>query len=164
MQAEGNTDDDAQFLHDNLEQVDDYTGVYSDFIGYTWCDYNGTLLLLDSCSTVNLIANKELLHGIHKANTTMCICCTARVATTNLQGWLGDFPELVWYIPQGVANILSFYIVQKYYCIQCDTHKYKTFLVSKTDGTGITFEPIGKGLYAMTNPSTGLAFFGVSTA
>ena len=67
-------DDDAQFLHDNLEQVDDYTGVYSHFIGYTY-DHSGTSLLLDSCSTVNLIANKDLLHGIHKAKTTMQICC-----------------------------------------------------------------------------------------
>ena len=31
--------------------------------------------------------------------------------------WLDDFPELVWYIPQGVANILLFFIVQKYYRI-----------------------------------------------
>ena len=109
-------DNDAQFLHDNLEQVDDYTGVYSDFIGYTY-DYGGTSLLLDSCLTVNLIANKDLLHGIHKANTMMRICCTTGVATTNLQGWLGDFPELVWYIPQRVMNILPIYIVQKYYRI-----------------------------------------------
>ena len=52
MQADGNSDDGAQFLHDsNLEQVDDYTGIYSDVIGYT-CDYDGTSLLLDRCSTV----------------------------------------------------------------------------------------------------------------
>ena len=93
-------DNDAQFLHDNLEQVDDDTGVYSDFVGYTY-NHSGTSLLLDSCLTVNLITNKDLLHGIHKANTTMYIRCTAGVATTNLQGWLGDFPEPVWYIPQG---------------------------------------------------------------
>lgn len=116
MQTNGDTDDDAQFLHGNLEQVDDYTGVYSDFIGYT-CNYDGASLLLDSCSTVNLIANRHLLHGIHKAATTMCIRCTAGVATMNLQGWLGDFPEPVWYIPQGVANILSLFLVQKYYCV-----------------------------------------------
>ena len=58
-QAEGDTDDNAQFLHDNLEQVDDYTGVHSDFIGYTY-DHGGTSLLLDICSTVNLIMNKDL--------------------------------------------------------------------------------------------------------
>ena len=106
--------------------------------------------------------NKHLLHGIHKAGTTMHICCTARV-TTNLQGWLGDFPKPVWYIPQGVANILLFFLVQKYYWIQCNTSKYNTFLVTKPTGTRITFEPTGKGLYTLTTPSSGLAFFGVST-
>ena len=71
-QTNGDTDDDAQFLQDNLEQVEDYMGVYSDFISYT-CNSDDTLLLLNSCSTVNLIANKCLLHGIHKATTTMLI-------------------------------------------------------------------------------------------
>ena len=56
MQTQGDTDDDTQFLQDNLEEVEDYSGVYSDFVGYTSA-YNGTSLLLDSCSTVNLIAN-----------------------------------------------------------------------------------------------------------
>jgi hypothetical protein len=111
---------------------------------------------------VNLIANKHLLHGIHKAPTTMRIKCTAGVASTNLQGWLGDFPEPVWYIPQGVANILSFFIVQRYYRIQCDTHKSNTLLVTKSDGTGLTFSPIGNGLYGLTDPSHGMEFFGVS--
>jgi hypothetical protein len=160
-QADGDEDEDAQFLLDNLEQVNDYSGVYSNFIGYTR-DYNGASLLLDSCSTVNLIANKHLLHGIHKAPTTMRIKCTAGVASTNLQGWLGDFPEPVWYIPQGVANILSFFIVQRYYRIQCDTHKSNTLLVTKSDGTGLTFSPIGNGLYGLTDPSHGMEFFGVS--
>ena len=93
MQADGDMDDDVQFLHNNLEQVDNYTGVYLHFIGYMY-DHSGTsLVLLDSCSTVNLIANKNLLHGIHQAKTTMWIHCTTGIATTNLQGWLGDFLE-----------------------------------------------------------------------
>ena len=57
MQTEGDTEDNAQFLQDNLEQVEDYSGIYSDFVGYTSA-YSSTSLLLDSCSTVNLIANK----------------------------------------------------------------------------------------------------------
>ena len=160
-QTKGDTDDDAQFLQDNLEEVEDYSGVYSNFVGYTSA-YSSTSLLLNSCSTVNLIANQDLLHGIHKARTTMRICCTAGVATTNLQGWLGNFPEPIWYIPQGMVNILSFYIVQKYYCIHCDTLKYQTFLITHPTGTtGITFHPVGKGLYALANPSDSLAFFGI---
>ena len=61
-----------------------------------------------------------------------------------------------------MANILSFYIVQKYYRIRCDTLKYRTFLLTHPTGTtGITFHPVGKGLYALANPSDGLAFFGI---
>jgi hypothetical protein len=30
-------------------------------------------------------------------------------------GYLGDFLEPVWYDPKGVADILSLFIVQKYY-------------------------------------------------
>ena len=154
-------DNNAQFLQDNPDQVDDYTGVYSDFVGYTY-DCSSTSFLLDSCSTVNLIVNKDLCHGIHKANTTMHIQCTTRVATTNLQGCLGDFPEPVWYIPQRVTNILSFYIVQKYYQIHCNTQKHSTFFVMKpADVTGIIFHPTGKDLYALANLLDGLAFFGV---
>ena len=158
MQTDKDDDEDAQFLQDNLDQVNDYSGVCSHFIGYT-CNYNGTSLLLDSCSTINLIANKHLLHEIHKASTTMRVKCTAGIASTNLQGWLGNFPEPVWYIPQGVANILSFFLVQKYYCIQCDTHQSNSFLVTKSDGTGLTFLPIGNGLYRLPDPMYGMKIF-----
>ena len=41
-------------------------------------------------------------------------------------------------------------------------YKYNTFLVTKPDGTGITFEPTGKGLYALTDPLSGLNLFGIS--
>ena len=37
MQADG--DEDAQFLQDNVDQVNNYSGVYSNFISYT-CNYN----------------------------------------------------------------------------------------------------------------------------
>ena len=163
-QTNGDTDDDAQFLHDNLEQVDEYSGVYSHFVGYMY-DHNRTSLLLDSCSTVNLITNKNLLHGIHWAKTTMHIRCTAGVATTNLQGWLGDFPEPVWYILEGVANILSFYLVQQYYRIRCDTQKSNSLLLTNYDDNHrIKFKLLGKGLYASDCAPAALNFFGVCTA
>ena len=59
---------------DDLDQVEDYSAVYShfDFAGYTQ-DSTNTTILLDSCSTINLIANKDLLSGIHRVPTTMRI-------------------------------------------------------------------------------------------
>jgi hypothetical protein len=71
-------------------------------------------LLLDSCSTVSLISNGSILHGIHMVNCHMHVCCNVGVQSTNQMGYLGDFPEPVWYDPKGVANILLLFIIQKY--------------------------------------------------
>jgi hypothetical protein len=49
--------------------------------------------------------------------------CNAGVTMTNLMGWLRDFPELVWFNPKGVTNILSVFIVMKYYHVQLDSKK-----------------------------------------
>jgi hypothetical protein len=121
-------DDAAQYLLDT-----DNTGSYNDSANVTpyVADYVGHLkscfqvmatvglksntLLLDSCSTVCLISNGSILHGIHMVKHCMHIHCNAGVQSMNQMGYLGDFPELVWYDPKGVANILSLFIVQKYY-------------------------------------------------
>ena len=158
-QTDEGADDDALFLTNNLEDIEDYSGIYShcvhsEFVGYT-CDSIDSTLLLDSCSTVNLIANKTLLHGIHKVPTTMRIRCTAGVTTTNLKGWLGDFPEPVWYIPHGVANIMSLFIVKKYYRVRYDSMKQDAMLVTKPDGTTMSFRPTEKGLYALEDQLSG---------
>jgi uncharacterized membrane protein YgcG len=146
-------DEDAQFLVDNLDMDDIYPLCH--YVGYT-CDSNHhSQLLLDSCSTVNLIANKSLLRDIHMVPTTMHIRCNAGVTTTNLKGWLGDFPEPVWYNPKGVANILSLFVVKQYYRVQYDSVHQDAITVTKPDGRTWVFEPTTKGLYALTTPSTG---------
>jgi hypothetical protein len=90
--------------------------IQADFIAFQLTD---PILLLDSCSTLNLITDKSMLHEIHKVNKMMNIRCNADVTTTNLMGWLGDFPEIVWFNnPKGDANILSLFIVMKYYHVQ----------------------------------------------
>ena len=81
----GNEDEDAAYLVDNLDNVEDYSPlVYSlylesDFVGYTrnYQQSNNKIktILLDSCSTVNLIADKGLLRDIHRVATTMNIRC-----------------------------------------------------------------------------------------
>ena len=151
--------DDSLFLMDNLDQVEHYSHVsaHLDFAGYTHQDTSDTTILLDSCSTVNLIANKDLLDGIHKVPTTMRICCNAGVTSTNLQGWLGDFPEPVWYNPKGVANIMSLFVVKKYYRVQYDSAKQDAMIVVKPDGSDMVFTPTAKGLYALNNHLAGWA-------
>jgi hypothetical protein len=154
---EGN-DEDAQFLLDKLDQVEEYSCSFHiidnidlphtkcpNFIAYTAKD--GRQLVLDSASTLNLITDEALLHGIHRVNRTMPVRCNAGVTSTNLMGWLGDYPEPVWFNPKGVANILSLFLVKTYYRIQYDSTTEDTFMVTKTDGMSIRFRPTGKGLY-----------------
>jgi uncharacterized membrane protein YgcG len=147
-------DDDAMYLTDNvdnLDQVESYPAAH--FVGYT-SESTNNALLLDSCSTVNLIASKHMLRDIHMVPTTMHIRCNAGITTTNLKGWLGDFPEPVWYNPNGVANILSLFIVKRYYHVRYDSAQHDTITVTKPDGNTWVFAPTGKGLYALTNLST----------
>ena len=80
----------------------------------------------------------------------MYVRCNAGVTTTNLMGWLRDYPQPVWYNPKGVANILSLYLLQTYYHVQYDSKKENSFLVTLQDGTIIWFSPTKKGLYAYT--------------
>jgi hypothetical protein len=63
-------------------------------------------------------------------------------------GYLGDFPEPVWYDFKGVANILSLFIVQKYYQVLYDSRKDNSFIVSMPNKTKFCFHPTVKGLYA----------------
>ena len=153
--------DDAQFLVDNLDQVEDYLAVSYDLAGVSLAidvdtveaDFiafqsNESTLLLDSCSTLNLFADKSLLHDIHEVDKYMHVRCNAGVTSTNLMAWFRDFPEPVWYNPDGVANILSLYIITQHYAVTMDSEKDNAFYVTKPDGTMLRFAPVGKGLYA----------------
>jgi hypothetical protein len=147
--------EDAQYLlanADNLgEKVDDYfliTRLEHCFQMPQVASLKQNALLLDSCSTVNLIADHQLLQGVHKVNKPMRVRCNAGVRSTNLMGWLGTFPEAVWHDPNAAANILSLYTVKKYYRVKYDSSIDDAFIVSDSDGNEYRFIPTGNGLYA----------------
>jgi hypothetical protein len=79
-------------------------------------------LLLDSCSTIDIVSNDNLLHDIHPTDNPIWVRCNAGRIQLTHQGFLGDYPYLVWYNPHGVANILSLenvsskYQVKQYDC------------------------------------------------
>ena len=110
------------------------------------------MLLLDSCSMVNLIANEWLLIDIHKVEHHMHVHCNAGVCSTNLMATLGCFPEPVWHDPDGVTNIMSLNSMKKYYKVEYDNMKEDAIIVMGHDGTVYHFEPHGKGLYAYKRP------------
>jgi hypothetical protein len=63
------------------------------------------------------------------------------------------FPEPVWFNPKGVANILSLFIVMKYYHVQLDSKKDNATTVTNPNGKVSRFAPTGKGLYAYSGTS-----------
>jgi hypothetical protein len=150
----GNTED-AQYLlanADNLvEKVDDYsliTRLEHYFQTLQVASLRKNILLLDSCSTVNLIADRQLLRDTHKVDKPMRVWCNAGVRSTDLMGWMGCFPEAVWHDPKAAANILSLYTVKKYYRVRDDSCINDAFIVSDRDRTEYRFIPTGNGLYA----------------
>ena len=87
------------------------------------------LLLLDSCSTVCVITIKDMLHNIHRVQNTMTVQCNAGIRRTNQMGWIGSFPEPVWYDPGGAANIMSLQVVTKHYDVFYDSTNGNKFTV-----------------------------------
>ena len=104
-------------------------------------------LLLDSCSTANLIMNRALLHDIHTVDTSISIQCNAGTNTTNQKGYLGDYPTPVWYNPKGIANILSMKDVAQHYRLTMDTNEDEEIRLHHQGKSPILFIPSGKGLY-----------------
>ena len=116
------------------------------------------LLLLDSCSTVCLISDSRLLHNIHRAEKSMTVQCNAGTRTTRHMGWIGTFPEPVWYDPGGAANIMSLHIMKRYYHVTYDSDGDDAFVVTTEQGRTMRFTPTEKGLYACTNDTNEWAF------
>ena len=106
-----------------------------------------TWLLLDSCSTTNLISNKSWLHDIHNDGTSILVRCNAGTITLTHKGYFGSYPEPVWFNPHGIANIMSLDNVAKYFRITMDTEADNAMLLHKDDGLTMKFAPTGKGLY-----------------
>ena len=103
-------------------------------------------LLLDSQSNVDAVSNRKLLRNIRKAEKMLRIFCNAGSTTTDL---IGDLPGYgtVWYLPNGIANILSLANVTDNFRVTLDSSVDNAFRVHKTDGTVRRFEKASRGLY-----------------
>ena len=166
----GESEDEAQFLLESMDNLEENVDGYEMADRLESCFHilkdmhylPRDILLLDSCSTVCMICNRELLHGIHKVDRGLSVRCNAGVRTTQLKGYLGDFPEPVWFDPGGVANVLSLHIIIKYYRVSYDSAVSDEFLIEVSSDTTLHFTPTAKGLYAYSgcrgSPSTAWAF------
>jgi len=153
-EAPDNQADDAQYLLDNLDQDADYYSLPFDLeeVIAMSVDHptntSSKQLLLDSCSTLNLITDPELLHDIHEVPMGIRVQCNTGSITTNLKAHLGDFLVPVWYNPNSIVNILSFHIMAKYYHVRYDNMQKDEFFVTGPNGIEVAFALTTKGLYA----------------
>jgi len=89
-------------------------------------------ILLDNQSTIHCFKDPMFLRNIRRSNTSVTVSCNAGVITSNMIGDLPGLPEPVWYVPNWIANILSFDKVERHFKI---TYEDQVFKVHKGDGS-----------------------------
>ncbi len=72
---------------------------------------NKNYLLLDNQSSVDQIANPDLLTNIRKSQKPIVVHCNAGKMKTDLEGELGDM--MVHHNPKSIANVLSLHSVKQ---------------------------------------------------
>ena len=104
-------------------------------------------LLMDSCSTVHLICDRELLTNVHDVEQDIMVHCNVGAIKLTQMGYLGDFLTPVWYHPQGIMNIMSMDDVATQFRMTLDSWTSNALCLHSLDGKCIAFMPSAKGLY-----------------
>ena len=98
-----------------------------------------TWILLDSQSTCDIFVNPHILHNIRTVPESLRVHTTAGIATTNQKGDLRGYPYPVWFMPNGIANVLALKNVRQVHRVTYDSHGGNTFIVHKPDGNNRVF-------------------------
>ena len=144
----------AEVEYNSNEQVSPYSHCVESHIHYSPskpfdAETPERWLMIDSCSTLNLISNKSWLSNIHEVDMTMHIHSIGGggVSVTRKMGYLGNYPTPVWYLPDGNANILSLRDVTRHYRVTMDVAVENAIILHGADKQQHRFIPSGKGLY-----------------
>ena len=101
---------------------------------------------MDSQSTVDLFCNSKLLVNVRSVAYHLNINCNAGKVRKNMMGDLPGYGP-VWYYADGIANILSLFLVAQRFHIQYDNRTSPNFRVWKENGTCREFKPGSRGLH-----------------
>ena len=106
-----------------------------------------SILLLDSCSTADIISNPRLLHDITPCDVQLPMRTLAVNIYLNMQGRLGQYPNPVWYYPHGHINILSLFKISQYYRVTMDSSIENALILHNCNGTKTHFQACHRSLY-----------------
>jgi len=97
---------------------------------------------LDGCSTVTAFKNDKFLKSIKTEARGVKINCNAGAISTNKRGKYGNLK--VWYLPDGIANIISMHELESLYRITYDS--WKGYYVVHTPKGEVRFYKDEQGL------------------
>ena len=107
---------------------------------------------LDKCSTVTAFKNDKFLSRLRAVAAGIKINCNAGAAVTNMKGKFGRLN--MWYLPNGIANILSMQELEKMYRITYAS--WEGFYVMHTPRGKVCFYKDKHGLLYINLDESGL--------
>jgi hypothetical protein len=116
---------------------------------------NPNYLLLDSQSTVNLFSNPKHVNNARQATTPINVHCNKGSMPMSMVADFGT--NQVYLNPDGIANVLSLYLLGKKHHITYDSQDRGGVFKVHTSSGVLEFKPTKKGLHALDLASTSAA-------
>ena len=104
------------------------------------------MLLLDSCSTVDLFCNKKLVTKIWESKNSMTVKGNGGDLKTHKKAYVENYGE-VWFDERAITNIMSRNNVKEKFRVIYDSDRDWTFTVYKPNGVNIKFGVHCDGLH-----------------
>ena len=96
------------------------------------------MLLLDSCSTVDLFCNKNLVTKIWTSKNSMTMKGNSSDLKTHQKAHVKNYGE-VWFAEREITNIMSLKNVKEKFRVTYDSDRDGNFTVHKPNGVNIKF-------------------------
>ena len=93
-----------------------------------------------------MFCNPLLLKFVRKTDQSVNIHCNAGITQTNSVGYLKGY-DMVWFDPNGIANILSLHRIVNKYHVQFDSRSGNKFIIWRDDRSCREFLLGPRGLY-----------------
>ena len=96
------------------------------------------MLLLDSCSTVDLFCNKNLVTKIWKSKNSMIVKVNGGNLKTHKKEYVKNYGK-VWFDERATTNIMSLKNAKEKFRVTYESDRDGTFTIHKPNGVNINF-------------------------